>query len=189
MFEIRTFICQKYLILRTLYFKFRKMKKSLLLFCIVYFILNTTNAHPFYVSVTQIDYKEESLQITLKIFVEDLEKTLIDEGKPKLYIGEKNENTNSTQIIQNYLSDKFSISINDGNLEPYIFIGKEVEDDAVWIYLEVKRKVKNVKSLDIKNTIITEKHESQTNLIHTNISGQKKSLILNKMKPRDKLTY
>ena len=165
------------------------MKKSLLLLCTLYFVLNTTNAHPFYVSVTQIDYKENAIQITLKIFVEDLEKTLTDGGKPKLYLGEKNENINSTQIIQNYLSDKFSISINDGNAEPYIFIGKEVEDDAVWIYLEVKRKVKNLKSLEVKNTVITEKYESQTNLVHTNINDQKKSLILNKMKPSDKLTY
>lgn len=165
------------------------MKKILLLLCTLYLLLSTVKAHPFYVSVTQIDYKEKSIQITLKVFIDDLEAALTKKGNPKLNIGEKNEIANSNQLIQNYLNDKFSIKINNGETEPYIFIGKESEDDAIWIYLEVKRKVEKVSSLEVKNTIITEKFEGQTNLIHTNISGEKKSLILNKIQPSDILIY
>lgn len=165
------------------------MKKRLLLLCTLYFVIFNLQAHPFYVSVTQIDYKENSLQITLKVFIEDLEMALQNSGQPKLFLGEEKENKNSNQIILNYLNDKFSIKVNKGDPEPYIFIGKETEDDAVWIYLEVKRKVKRVSSLEVKNSIITEKYESQTNLVHTNINGAKKSLILNKMLPSDIIEY
>jgi len=87
--------------------------KKLALFFILYFLFAFVNAHPFYVSVTQIDYKSNSLQITLKVFIEDLEAALIDQNQPKPNLVEQYENPNSTQIIQNYLDDKFWIKINN----------------------------------------------------------------------------
>lgn len=162
------------------------MRKALPFFFLL-FMLNNTEAHPFYVSVTQIDYKEKTLQITLKIFIEDLEKALNTAGKPSLNLGEKSEIKESEQYIQEYLKGKFRVTINN-TPQMYSYVGKEEENDAVWVYLEIST-IENVNSLEVYNSIITEQYSEQTNLVHTNIDGTKKSLILNKNKPVDKLTY
>jgi len=163
------------------------MKKiiSVFLLSIIYFQFSV--AHPFYVSVTQIDFKNKVLQITMKIFVKDLEETLENEGKPKLNLGEKNEANNSQKYLLDYLESHFEIYVNDKRIQ-YKYLGKEVEEDAIWIYLESEN-IEQVDELEIMNTTIIEKYEQQTNLIHTNINGQEKSLILNKSKISDKLTF
>lgn len=163
------------------------MKKRLIMIMTLLSVVVYADKHPFYVSVTQIDYKEKSLQITLKIFVEDLESALIDQGKPKLNLGEKMEASNSEKIIKGYLNSSFSIKINDIKKE-INYVGKEVEDDVIWIYLEIKD-IRQINSIEVFNSIITEKYEGQTNLVHTTINGEKKSLILNKRNPMDKISY
>jgi len=163
------------------------MKKITSVFLLFITCFQFSIGHPFYVSVTQIDFKNKTLQITLKVFVEDLEETLQSEGQPKLNLGEKNEINNSQKYLLTYLKNHFEIYVNNEKRK-YEYVGKEVEDDAVWIYLEIKE-VKEISELGVMNSIIIDKYEGQTNLIHTNIDGQKKSLILNKARVSDKLTF
>ena len=163
------------------------MKRKLIILTLFIAIISYTIAHPFYVSVTQIDHKEQALQITLKVFVEDLETVLKEAGNPALNLGEPMEHAQAEKFIEAYLNQKFHVKVNGSQL-PYQFVGKEVEDDAVWIYLEITN-VDQVKELEVYNTIITEKYEGQTNLVHTFINKEKKSLILNKHTPSDKLLY
>lgn len=189
MFEIRTKICYQKIIhctLCTQYFN-KAMKKTLLTLITLITIVTSLLAHDFYVSVTEVDFKNNSLQITMKVFINDLEEALKLQGKPKLNLGEPNENELSKEYIKQYLLPRFYLKVND-KLKPYKYVGQEVEDDAVWIYLEFSG-IENIKSLEIMNSIITEKYDSQTNLIHTNINGVNKSLILNKMRTSDKLDY
>lgn len=169
--------------------KFLKlMKKALLIIFISFFtLLDSLSAHPFYVSVTQIDYKENALQITIKIFIDDLEDAIVNSSNEKLNLGTKKENEYTNNILMQYLKYRFSIKVNH-NLTTYTFIGKEIENDVIWIYLEVNNLTK-INHLEIENTIITELHKSQTNLIHSDINNIKKSLILNALKPADTLLY
>jgi len=157
---------------------------------VVFIILvwhNLALAHPFYVSVTQIDFKENTLQITLKIFSDDLEDALSKKGTAKLFIGEKNEHPETEKLIKNYLKEQFKLQINNKDAE-WQWIGKETEEDATWCYLEV-RNIKKIKTLEVTNTILFELFDSQTNLINTSINNKKKSVILSKRTPTEIIEF
>jgi hypothetical protein len=56
-------------------------------------------------------------------------------------------------------------------------ISKEVEENVVICYLSIKE-ISKIKMLEIENSIITEVHNEQQNIIQANFNGQKHSLLL-----------
>lgn len=165
----------------------KSMKKTLLAFITLLGLAFFSVAHPFYVSITQIDYKNQALQITLKIFVSDLQDAMLDAKAPELYLGEEKEHASSEKYITDYIHTHLQISVNDVQ-KKYTFVGKEVEQDAIWVYFEIPN-ISGVTNLEVRNTLLIEKFEGQTNLVNTDIKEQKKSLILNKSTPQDKLSF
>ena len=165
------------------------MKKSILIFLILTFLFQlSAKAHPFYVSVTEIDFKDKRYQISMKVFIDDLEAQLQTSGIEKLNLGEENEHSNADFFIKNYIKNHFFIKTN-GSSTPYSFLGKEIESDAVWVYFESEKVDNDIKTIEVKNTLLTDYKEEQTNLIHTNINGEKKSLILSKKLSKDSLHF
>ncbi|MCF6333363.1 MAG: hypothetical protein L3J11_08765 [Draconibacterium sp.] len=73
--------------------------------CLFTFCPVATNAHPFYVSICQVDYNKEnqSLEISVKIFANDLLVALEKAGATKIFLGEKKENPETDKFIFNYL--------------------------------------------------------------------------------------
>ena len=59
------------------------------------------------------------------------------------------------------------------------FIGFERERDAVWSYFEVKQVNTAPKKIDIRNDLLYESYDSQINLMHVTVSGNRKSSKLN----------
>lgn len=135
--------------------------------------------HPYHVSVCEIVYSDEAeaVQITHRIFLDDLEKGVQQHvGNEKLVLLEDSLETH--QGIENYLKEAFSIVVNGQNTQ-YTYLGGEVEDDLMWCYLEVVQ-VSDLKSVSIKNSLLTETYDDQNNLVHFKIGGDKKSFILTK---------
>ena len=135
-------------------------------------------AHPIHIGVTEIDYNSssKSLQVTHKFFVDDFEKMLEKRTGEKLHLGSSKEHQKADTYIQEYLSEAFGISIDNKKLDD-IWIGKEVESEAIWIYVEYP-KVKKVKSLAIKQEAMLETFDDQKNLVHFTYQGFKKNLTL-----------
>lgn len=148
-----------------------------------------TNVHPFYMSITQIDHrpKTQTLEISTKIFTEDLENAIESTSWQKLKLFTAQENKDADERISEYLKDNFSVSVNEQPAS-WKFIGKQKEDDAVWIYLEVAN-IAKINTFFLENTVLTERFESQNNIIHLNISNQKKSYILSKTTPSVKVNF
>jgi len=164
------------------------MKKILLLLTL-YFFLTASSLHDFFVSITQIDHSEEaqSLQLTFKFFTDDLEKVLEEQGTGKLYLGTEKEAEETNTYIQRYLLQKIELEVND-TLVDLTYLGKEQEEDVTWCYMEVE-KIKKVESLKVRNQLFLETFEEQTNIVHTHIHQQKKSLLLSKGHVSEKLLY
>ncbi len=164
------------------------MKKFLLLI-ILSFSLTASSVHDFFVSITQIDHNEEEqiLQMTFKFFTDDLEKVLEEQGTGRLYLGTEKEVEQTDQYIEKYLQQKIELEVND-TLVILNYLGKEQEEDVTWCYAEVP-KVKRVHSLNVRNRLFLETFDSQTNIIHTHIHQQKKSLLLSKGHVAEKLHY
>lgn len=123
--------------------------------------------HQFHISKTQIAYSEtdNALQVSMHVFIDDLEEALRRRGKDKLFINTEKETIEADSSIVEYLSDVFSISIGDKAL-PFTFIGKESSDDlqAIWCYLEFE-KVGTFDQLTIENGLLMEVYDDQKNMI------------------------
>jgi hypothetical protein len=133
------------------------------------------------VAVSEINFntKNHSLEMTHKIFVNDLEKqiekTARQQGKPvELHLNSVKENPAAARYFQAYIEKHFVIQVNGKSLKMN-YIGSEYETDAIWIYTEIKE-VKNIKTLEIQNTILLDFYEDQTNFVHIKAGNVRQSL-------------
>jgi len=161
--------------------------RSLLFFLL--FIPLVGFVHPFYFSLTQIDHnpQTESLEITLKLFTTDIEQALEAQGTGSLFLGEEKEAKEADRYIQTYLAQHLQLKV-DGELKQYDFLGKEVELDVVWCYVEVLA-VPELKELEIKNTLLIEFFEEQQNVVQIKVGNQKKSALLRKGASSETLVF
>ena len=152
------------------------MLKSLV-FCVA---LVLAPLHDFHTSITRIDYNEESkvLEITLRVFTDDMSSGLDGFTGQNLNFGTPMESPNVNEKLPEYLNTRFKIQV-DGKPVKYKYLGKELEDDATWIYLE-SEKTKPSKSIQVTNSVLTELFDDQGNIIHIHIRGKKHTLGLSK---------
>ena len=145
--------------------------------------------HPYYMSITQIDEnaKAKTLEVAVKVFSEDLESVLEKLYKKQINIHTAKELEGTNDRIAAYIAANFSIESNHKKCN-WRFIGKEKEDDATWIYIEFDE-ISAVSSLKVTNTILTELHESQNNIVHIAVNHQSKSYLLSRNKPFAEIQY
>jgi hypothetical protein len=148
-----------------------------------------TIAHPYYVSIFQINHNAEqkTLQITCKIFTDDLEKAIESQGTNELRLGSEQELAKADEYIGRYIREHFQISVNGKQKEMH-YLGKEVELDVTWCYLEISG-ISSISSIAVKNDILFDQYRTQTNIIHTEIGDQQKSVILKKENPSHSFIY
>ena len=139
--------------------------------------------HPFHVSVCEIYHNAEtkSLEISMKIFIDDLELAIRESGIVSFELLEVAEKNVDKIPLEYYLKNQFEISVNDKALE-LDFVGFEFDQDAILCYFEGKR-VRKISSIKIKNAIITEVFDDQINLTHVQYNGEMKSLKAIKEQP------
>lgn len=136
--------------------------------------------HKFYVSVTNINYseKENSLQITSRVFIDDFDLLLKERYGFTANLATKVEDKEAESYIEKYTRTKFHITINNVAV-PVNYIGREYDNDVVILYLEVEDVVlAKMKSIEIENGMLTDLFEEQKNLVHFKYNGAKKSFVL-----------
>jgi len=136
----------------------------------------TLFAHPIHIGVTQLDYDRptQALQITHKLFVDDFEDELEKKYQVRLNLGTATENPKADEYIIKYLSSHFGLSVN-GDDATISWVGKEIEKEAIWIYMEIS-KVKKIKSLEVRHEVMLEAFDDQRNLVHFKYEDFKKSV-------------
>jgi hypothetical protein len=145
--------------------------------------------HPIHVSVTEIEYdeKDKSLEIMMRVFIDDLEETMRNSlNQPELDILQPKGQT-LDQLMRNYLNQHFKVSLDNKSQKP-VYLGHERDGDAFIFYIEVAN-VKRWKTIGIHNDIITETHDDQSNLVHVTVRDQTRSLRLTRDTPHGKLTF
>lgn len=164
-----------------------KIKLSLVV--ILFSFLSAFTLHKFYVGVFQIDYFKEkkAVQITARLFIDDLEKALYKKHNKHIYITTKDEIAEANTLIANYLSEKLKIKINNKS-QTLQFLTKEQEDNIVICYLKIPFK-DNIKDLEITNTVLSDIFKEQQNLVHLNLNSNKKTLLFTNTETNQKLKY
>jgi hypothetical protein len=154
------------------------MKKLRILSLLLLFTLTSFTIHKFYIAIYQINYISEKkrLEITSRIFADDLNAALLKNYKIKTHIGESTETQEDITMMNQYLTEHFKIKVN-GNPKNIQFISKEMENNVVIAYYKIVE-ISSIKTLSIQNTSLMEVFSDQQNIIQTNFNGKKQSLLL-----------
>ncbi|PSL47622.1 hypothetical protein CLV51_102479 [Chitinophaga niastensis] len=153
-----------------------------LLLCKWWMTVWLTALHPFYASVTEITHNagKKELEVSCRIFADDLENTLKAQNKTSFDITHPANRKQVEGYIAAYLSQHLAIAA-DGKNIPLHFIGYKIEEDAVWSFLEAEN-VPTPKKIQVKNDILYAQHPTQTNMIHVMVNGERKSTKLDNPK-------
>ncbi len=157
------------------------IKKTIFLLIIPLFAFT---AHKYYVSMTKIKYvkEESSIQITMRFFIDDIEKTLNNRFKKDFKLATTEELQDTDKFLNLYIHQKFEIQINNQLIE-YSFLGKEYDNDVMFFYME-STGIENINSIEVKNSMLLETFEEQQNFIKLYMNDQIKTMVL--MRDNDK---
>lgn len=167
------------------------MKKTILytLLGLLFLTLTAFSVHKFYVSIYQINYAPEKkmLQVTSRIFVDDLNDVLHKNYNKKTHLGEENESLEDVNLMKKYISEHFFIKIN-GQQKPINYLSKELEGNVIICYYNIKD-ISKIKTIEIQNTVLLDLNSDQQNIIQTTIFGKKQSLLLTDGNTKGMLKY
>lgn len=165
------------------------MKYKLFFLLLIISLSSFRSSHKFYISVTEIQHNEktQSLQIISRVFTDDLEDLLQKRYDKQIRLLPTGDEGEVEKNLKNYLDKKFHLEVNGISYEAE-YLGKEYENDMTLMYLEVPG-VKSVKSVKVKNAVLTDLFEEQKNLVHVELKGKTKSLILTGEKNEDVLFF
>ena len=155
------------------------MKKTLaLLLTLVLLCSFTTKAHETYLSVTEIEYKQDqkSFQIISRVFINDLEDVLSKRYQKEVSLSYKEDLKTNKDLIEKYINKKFSITVN-GKKQELKLLGSKFDADQIVMYVEVTN-VENFNSITVENLILTDLFDAQKNIVHVKKGDEIESMLL-----------
>lgn len=146
-------------------------------------------AHKFYVSIYQIKYVPEKkmLQITSRIFIDDLNEALLKKYNQKTFLGEANESAQDIALMKNYLLENFLVKVN-GQPKTIHYLSREFENNVIICYFSVKDATK-IETIEVRNKSLFELFDDQQNIIQANVYGKKQNLLLTADNPTGVLKW
>ena len=167
------------------------MKKTILrtFFGLLFLTLTSFSVHKFYVALYQVNYAPEKkmLQITTRLFIDDLNSALAKKYQKKINLGSEKETEEDLNLFKKYFAEKFSVKVN-GQTKTLLFLSKEMEGDVLICYFSIKD-IHKINTLEIYNSIITDNNSEQQNIMHFNVSGVKNTLLLTESNTKGLLKY
>lgn len=141
---------------------------------------NSVDLHEFHLSKCDIDYSEEesALQISISIFIDDLEMTLKELGHDSLKICTGSEAPEAESLVFKYIQEHLIIHV-DGQPAALKWVGKEVSEDlaAVWSYLQIEN-ISPQESIAVTNDVLMASFDDQQNIVKLTMDKNKKSFFL-----------
>lgn len=172
--------------------KIKPMRLLFSLLLIMGLCIQANLPHEFHFSKCQIEYQADTqaLQISMHLFIDDVELALEKRGYESLFLCTEREHPDANKHLLDYLESSFQLAINDKAVA-YQFVGKEITEDlsGMWCYFEIE-KLKKLKTLEIRNSILTEIHDDQKNVLQVQgPSGNKAYSLLDKEHKKERLEF
>ncbi len=132
--------------------------------------------HAFHTSITEMRYnpKTKAFEISLRVFTDDLEKTLSINNQNKKFVIENTDKNDP--FIEQYVRKHFVIITPKNQKLIYQYVGKEKEGDATWIYLEMPVN-ESIRGSKIQNSVLMDVFDDQTNIVNIFMNNEKKSYL------------
>ncbi|GAO43559.1 hypothetical protein FPE01S_02_06640 [Flavihumibacter petaseus NBRC 106054] len=131
--------------------------------------------HPFFVSVSEVQHnaKDKTLEVSIKLFIDDFEKALSAGRETAVDLSAPKDQAKANELVFHYLQQHFKIKVN-GQPVTLEFVGYEKEKEAAWCYVQVTN-VPNVQKLEIANSLLYDAFDKQINIMHVTVNGERKS--------------
>ena len=134
---------------------------------------NTT--HPIHISQCEVNHDDESktLQVTLHLFVDDLEMAIEEAGLGKeLKLGTEWEKAAADSVISLYLEKHLEMKIGEEGINLQ-FLGKELSRDymAFWCFLE-SDPIDVIDGMEVRYDALMELYGDQKNIFNLNSGEQ-----------------
>ena len=126
--------------------------------------------HPVYISTSEITINQNKALLKIKIFRDDLEDGLRMYHNKSISIDSQLKLVNESKYVDEYIMNKFILSINDDIIKLSSSEFK-LENDVVEISTIFQYK-KKIRSLNIINSILFEIYKIQKNVIFINKDGK-----------------
>ena len=137
---------------------------------------------PIYISVIEINSKENNLEIVFKIFRDDLEDGIKNNLGKNVSIDTQSKVKLNCKIIQEYLNTVTSIKINDKKNELF-FSDFFLENERIKINAKISNDLL-IDSIEIYNEILIDVYSNQKNVIFFNIYDQLNNDVLDRNKKK-----
>lgn len=143
-----------------------------LLFSFIQFA-SANRDHDIHISLSEIRWNEttSAFEVSIKLFIDDLELALGKKGVTGLAIGTDREAAGANDHIAAYLRQHFKIEL-DGQLLSPRFHGKELSEDiiAIWCYIEFPGTAGPTRKCAITNDVLLELYDDQRNIMDIRMS-------------------
>jgi len=135
--------------------------------------------HPIFVSVTEIEHNaaQKTLELSCKLFTDDLEKTLRMHTIEKIDLLNGLVKKQMEKLVNNYIQQHLQIRV-DGKVVALQFIGFEQQEEGIVSFYQAGN-VPLVKRFDIFNNLLYEYKTEQMGIMHVMVNGIRKSSKLN----------
>lgn len=146
--------------------------------------------HPIHVSVCdmEFDQKDQEIKMTMRIFIDDLEKELRAEtGEERMDVLNPPEKYSTDSLFSTYLTKHLTVKIN-GKPVSYHYLGHEVEDASVYCYMLI-RQTPSLKTVQVFNDILMDAFDDQVNLVHVEVEEETHTMMFKGDKKTDQLEF
>ena len=115
------------------------------------------------------------VQITSRIFTDDLNTVLNKKFNRKTHVGEAKESEEDILLMKKYILENVSIKVNN-KLQIINYLSKELEGNVVICYFNIKN-ISKIKTFEVQNTALLEFNEEQQNIMQLNIFNKKENIL------------
>ncbi|MCX8474082.1 MAG: hypothetical protein ORN85_10600 [Sediminibacterium sp.] len=125
--------------------------------------------HPYFVSVFDLNYNasDKTVEITIKSFKDDFEKTLQKNFNAKIDLSDTTQKNNIDSFINLYVHRSFKLKLNNKNYN-YSYLGFEIEKESIRTYWQIEN-IQSVKKIEIWQNYLYDLAPEQINIF--NITG------------------
>ena len=147
---------------------------------------NGHSRHEFHASVTKMEYnaKEQVFEISMRIFTDDFEKALSATSNSKVNLSEASGRATDKNdlLIEQYVQAHFRFLTPQKQTKSVKYVGREVEADANWLYLEMPF-VEPFRGGTLKQDVLIDAFDDQVNMVNIKYQAQKKTFVFRKNQP------
>ena len=132
----------------------------------------------FHASTTKVEYESGTLKLTAKFFTSDLETA----------VGAKVSSKDSFDSkAKSYTGSNLVVRVN-GAVVSLTYVGSQTNDKSTRLYLKADN-IKDIKEIEIKNSMLISSFSDQQNLVTFDINGVRKSFTAKKGGETGKVTF